>query len=364
MELESFTLIVTDDCNYDCVYCPQIKENLYIDESIIEKSLDFFYPFFTQEISVNFYGGEPLLAFDQIEHAVWYLEEKNKGQGKKMKYSITTNGSLLDETIISFLNQHKFSLLLSFDGLAHETGREKETFDAMVEIIKEMTNHTDIEFGTNSVFTPESVDDLSKSIQFIIGLGVANPRLALSTVDEWDDQSLFKLKEQLNDLKEFLISFYRENNTIPVSDFRRSESTDTGIFGCFAAQDRMAVTPDGMVWGCFLFPDFFKDKKDTREFQKFFLGHLDDFIKSHKTILPKRLPNYKNLFQRNFYTDQTFCFACEEVEECKVCPVNAALSGSILLGKIPLWTCKINKLKKKIKIEFHKEIDIIEGRGM
>ncbi len=270
MELNSFTLIVTDDCNYGCIYCPQTKENLYIDESTTEKSLDFFYPFFKEEISVNFYGGEPLLAFDQIEHAVGYLEKKNKEQGKKMKYSMTTNGSLLDETIISFLNRHKFSLLLSFDGLAHDIGREKKTFDAMVEIIKEMPNHPDIEFGTNSVFTPETVDDLSKSIQFIIGLGVANPRLALSTVEEWNDKALFKLKEQLTDLKKFLISFYRKNGTIPVSDFRKSESPDTGIFGCFAAQDRMAVTPDGMVWGCFLFPDFFKDKKDTREFQKFF----------------------------------------------------------------------------------------------
>jgi sulfatase maturation enzyme AslB (radical SAM superfamily) len=364
MELNSFTLIVTDDCNYDCIYCPQTKENLYIDESITEKSLDFFYPFFTEEISVNFYGGEPLLVFDQVQHAIGYLEGKNREQGKKIKYSMTTNGSLLDETIISFLDQHKFSLLLSFDGLAQDTGRKQETFDTMVEIIKEMPNHPDIEFGTNSVFTPESVDDLSTSIQFIIGLGISNSRLALSTVEEWDDKSLFKLKEQLTDLKEFLISFYRENSTIPVSEFRRSESTDTGIFGCFAAQDRMAVTPDGMVWGCYRFPDFFKDKKDTREFQKFFLGHLDDFIKNHETILRKQLPHYKNLFQENFYTDQTFCFACEEVGECKVCPVNAALSGSILLGKIPLWICKINKLKKEMKTEFHKEIAVIEKRGM
>ncbi len=357
MELASLTLIVTDDCNYNCFYCPQKKENLYMDEILIEKSLDFFYPFLKKkECFVNFYGGEPLLAFDQVKHAVLYLEQKNKNREKKIHYSMTTNGSLLDEGINEFLDLWKFSIMLSFDGLAHNIGRGGDDFDTMAALIKEMPKYPGIVLTTNSVFTPETLDYLSQSMQLIIELGVREPRLALSTVKEWDRDALFKLKEQLTDLKDFLVFHYRETGNIPVKDFR--DSNGKGMFGCAAADDRLALAPDGKVWGCFLFHDFFKDKTDTHEYQKFFLGPLEDFIKNYRTIREQCLPNYKNLYQGNFYTDKTFCFACEEEEECKTCPVNAALSGSILLGRIPLWVCKINKIKKEIRNEFLEEIRI------
>lgn len=356
LEPANLTFIVTDACNYDCVYCPQKKENLYMDTALIEKTLDFFYPFLKKDqCFITFYGGEPLLAFDQIKHAVLYAEKKNENREKDIRFTMTTNGSLLDDERIEFLDRHRFSLMLSFDGLAHEIGRQKQSFDAMVEIIKDMRHYPGIELSTNSVFTPETVEYLSQSIQLIIKLGVKEPKLTLSTVNEWTDADLLKLKDQLTDLKDFLVSHYRETGAVPLSDFKEKEPKT--MFGCAGAKDRLAITPVGNLWGCYLFSDFFKDKTDTQEYQKFFLGRLDDFIENYETILDKRLPNYQGLYQGGFYTNETFCFACEEVEECKTCPVNAALSGSILLGKIPLWICKINRLMKTIRGEFLEEIN-------
>ena len=355
MALRSFTLIVTDDCNFDCIYCPQKKEKNYITTKTIEKAVDFFYPFFDDEgTGINFYGGEPLLAFDQIRHAVLFLEEINLKEAKRFKYSMTINGSLLDDEICRFLDRFKFSLLLSFDGLAHDRGRQQGTFDDMVDIIKNIGDYPGIDFNTNSVFPPGTVGELSESIQFILDLGVKAPRMALSTTEEWDDKAVDALREQLTDLKDFLVAYYRQNGTVPLKDFRRAETG--GMFGCFAAQDRVSVSPDGKVWGCFLFHDFFKDKTDTREYYKYFLGELDDFIATYPRALEMLLPNYKNLYQGNFYTEKNFCYSCEEVKWCKVCPVNAAMAGSIVLGSIPSWRCKINKLMKEIRTEFNKEI--------
>lgn len=355
LEPANLTFIVTDACNYNCVYCPQKKENLYMDTALIEKALDFFYPFLKDDkCFITFYGGEPMLAFDQIKHTVVYAEEKNKNREKDIRFAMTTNGSLLDDECIEFLDQHQFSLMLSFDGLAHEIGRQKQSFAAMVEIIKNMFHYPGIELATNSVFTPDTVEYLSQSIQLIIKLGIKEPKLTLSTVNEWCDADLLKLKEQLTDLKNFLVSHYRETGAIPLSDFKEKDKKT--MFGCVGAKDRLAITPEGKLWGCYLFSDFFKDKTNTQEYQKYFLGGLEDFIENYQTILEKQLPNYQNLYQGSFFTDETFCFACEEVEECKVCPVNAALSGSILLGKIPLWICKINKLIKAIRGEFLEEI--------
>ena len=363
--------------------------------SIIEKAIDFFYPFLRtpqksvqkksvqqkqgfeilsskkapvrsvvqggvgrrpilkkEKCNIIFYGGEPLLGLDRIKHIIFYIGEKNKNQEKDISFSMTTNGSLLDDECIKFLDHHKFNLMLSFDGLAHEIGRKKQSLDDMIELIKNIRHYPGIELTTNSVFIPDTVEYLSQSLQLIIKLGIQEPKFELSIINEWNDTALLKLNEQLSDLKDFLVSYFKKTGTVPLSEFREKENNKKSMFGCAGAKDRLAIAPDGELWGCYLFPDFFKDKTDTKEYQKFFLGHLEDFIENYESILEEKLPHYQDLYQGSFYTDETFCFACQEVEDCKVCPVSAALSDSILLGKIPKWVCKINKLKKAIQKEF------------
>ena len=70
MKFSQLAFIVTDDCNYNCFDCPQTKENSYMKRSTIEKAGEFFYPFLDEDAYIVFYGGEPLLAFDNIKYAV------------------------------------------------------------------------------------------------------------------------------------------------------------------------------------------------------------------------------------------------------------------------------------------------------
>jgi uncharacterized protein len=326
-----------------------------MDTPLIEKTLDFFYPFLKKECLISFYGGEPLLAFDQILHTVSYLKEKNKNLEKDIRFYLTTNGSLLDEKNLSFLDMHRFSIMLSFDGLAHDIGRHQD-FTSMMKIIRNIAHFPGIRLTTNSVFTPGTVKYLSQSLQLIIKLGIKEPTFTFSTIKEWNEAALLELKEQLFDLKDFLVCHFNKTGCLPVSDFRARENGKKSMFGCSGAVDRFAITPGGELWGCYLFPDFFKDKTDTQEYQKYFLGYLDEFIENHEAIMTKHLPYYEELFQGRFYTTKMFCFECAEVNECRVCPVNAAMSGSILLGKISLWICSINKLLKEAREAFLKEI--------
>ena len=109
------------------------------------------------------------------------------------------------------------------------------------------------------------------------------------------------------------------------------------------------------AWGCFLFPDYFKGKEKTPEYQKFFFGHLDSFIKNHEKIYPRISSNYEKLSMNNFSTARMECFLCQEIEHCAVCPINAAFSGSPL-GKIPSHMCEIQKIKIKEKRKFQEAL--------
>jgi sulfatase maturation enzyme AslB (radical SAM superfamily) len=113
-------------------------------------------PHLTEDYFINFYGGEPLLSFELIKKAVALLKKKNTDSGKRGSFSITTNGTLLTKEIIQFLNENKFSVELSFDGLAQDVNRKKGSVKKIVPIIKELLNCSDINLEINSVFSPDT----------------------------------------------------------------------------------------------------------------------------------------------------------------------------------------------------------------
>jgi len=312
-------------------------------------------PRLTKNYYLNFYGGEPFLSFDLIKKTVSFLNNKNKELKKKGHYSITTNGSLITDEIIQFLNKHKFSVELSFDGLVQDVQRKKGSLKKIVPHINKLLRCPDIDFEVNSVFTSETVGHISESIKFIMDLGVPNIHFSLSIIEPWDQVSLLKLEKEMIKLREIVLNHYKIKGNIPVINFR--ENHGKGIFYCAAGKDRLAVTPEEKIWGCFLFPDFFKGREKTLEYQKFYFGQLDNFIENHKNIYPRISSNYTHLSMDNFSTSTMRCFLCSELENCVVCPINAAFSG-VPLGKIPDYICEIQKIKIKEKKKFRKEFQI------
>ncbi len=245
---------------------------------------------------------------------------------------------------------------MSFDGLAQEALRKKGSFKKTVSIIEQLLNCPDIALEVNSVFAPKTVDYLSESIKFVMDLGVPSIHFSLSKITPWDQVSLQKLEKKMTKLVKILVDRYKRNGDIPITNFR--EESGEGIFYCAAGRDRLAITPDEKIWGCFLFPDYFKVKKNSPEFQKFYFGSLDDFIENHKSIYPRIRSNYAQLSMDNFSTPRLECFLCPELEDCAVCPINASFSGNPL-GKIPSYLCKIQKIKIKEKENFRREIQKI-----
>jgi sulfatase maturation enzyme AslB (radical SAM superfamily) len=357
MEFSSFTLILTDECNFNCSYCYQKGGEKTLDVFTVENALDFFLPYLKEHCYINFTGGEPLLAFEQIRKAIDCIQVKNRTLNKKIHYSITTNGSLINDDILQFLKQHEFSSSLSFDGIAQDISREKGSYKQVVSVIEKILESQGIALETNSVFTPATVGYLSKSIQFLMELGVTNINLALSKILFWNSASLLRLEKELRTLKRFILSFYKKTGAIPLTSFKRD--FQKGIFTCIAGKNLMALAPDGRLWGCHLFPEHFKGKEGTPEYHKYCFGNLGSFIEDHERIYPEVLANYSNLRMDYFYTDDNFCKKCPELEECWACPLDAAFSSSII-GKIPGWTCKIKKIFRKEKEIFWKELETIK----
>jgi radical SAM protein with 4Fe4S-binding SPASM domain len=306
-------------------------------------------PRLAKEYYVNFYGGEPVLNFDIIERTVNFLIIENTKFKKRSHFSITTNGALLSEEEIRFLDKHCFSVELSFDGLAQVIRRDRKSYDKVIQAIANLLESQNIRLEINSVFDAESVEYVSESIAFIIGLGVRNINLSLSILGSWNQPSLDKLEQEIAKLGNIQLDYYKNTGEIRLVNFR--EDDQKGIFYCSAGRDRLAVSTDGKIWGCHLFADYFKDRENSPQYEEYCFGNLGNLGRRPENVFSKIHSNYSQLSMDNFSTKATKCFLCPDLESCTICPMNVSFAGHSL-GEIPDYVCAIQKIKIREKEKF------------
>jgi uncharacterized protein len=115
---------VTNACNMACRYCygqeidGYVRDGESMDWETARDAIDFLVrrapantPF-----TMIFFGGEPLVNFSLVRNCVIYANEVFASAGKSIKYSITTNGTIMNDEIIEFLSEYKFSIMVSIDG--------------------------------------------------------------------------------------------------------------------------------------------------------------------------------------------------------------------------------------------------------
>ena len=123
--IKQLILQLTQQCNFRCAYCTYgVKDFQYqrehssksMTQEMATRAIDFFHAHSSNqsEVSIGFYGGEPLLEFELLKKLVNYAEKKIVG--KTLLFSITTNGSLLTPEVAKFMSEHKFTLMISLDG--------------------------------------------------------------------------------------------------------------------------------------------------------------------------------------------------------------------------------------------------------
>ncbi len=353
MKLSTLILKVTADCNFNCEYCFQTKENHYMDRGTAMQAVDFFLPYLEKDYRLVFAGGEPFLALDLIKETISYLGLRNREVGKSARFFVTTNGSLLDDPILEFLNRSHFKVDLSFDGFAQNVGRRKKTFHKTVSLIKKILNLPKISLAVRSTLMASTVDTLYKSFAFILDLGVGEVSFSFDLTRRWNRPSIVKLGKQLDKLRELILAIYRQKGRSPVPLFEKEKAK--GPWQCPAGHEQLTVTPAGEIWGCPGFCECFRDKEPPEVYCQFCFGKLEEFAGDNFKHYRKVLRNYAQLRMDNFYTSDSRCFLCPELEECSVCPTSTFSANSPLLY-VPGYVCAIRKLLNQQRVKFREAL--------
>jgi sulfatase maturation enzyme AslB (radical SAM superfamily) len=171
------TIFLSDNCNLRCDYCFFDKTDRKMSVETLTKILEWLAGCHEDSASILLGGGEPFLAFDLMK-AVPDIWSKVARDGQKLKFSaIFTNGTLLNDEIIDFLNANRMGIQVSLDGLDYESNRHrfkgnKALFDLaranVISYIRKIRYPSDIWMTV----TPENVTSLRKNVENFINEGL------------------------------------------------------------------------------------------------------------------------------------------------------------------------------------------------
>lgn len=166
-------LVVTLRCNHKCLYCQSqaigpLAKNTDMSFEIARKSINIAFKSSSNDIIIEFQGGEPLYNWDVIKKSIKYIREKEKSSNKKVFISLVTNFSLMDERKASFLLENEVSLCTSLDGPKelHDLNRiytGADSYGLTVKWIKYFNKKHETQYGLPyRIFKPSALLTVSR----------------------------------------------------------------------------------------------------------------------------------------------------------------------------------------------------------
>jgi sulfatase maturation enzyme AslB (radical SAM superfamily) len=360
--LKSILPVVTAQCNLSCSYCYQLaKKPGRMAWSTLKMSLDWALEMAGPHLNVVFLGGEPLLEFPLIRRAVNYISERCRADCG-VRYSITTNGILMEESIARFLEQHRFDTQLSMDGIAAAQDlRSRGTFASLNRLLGRLREqrprlfHEDLTISITLI--PPAIPFLADSVRYLIDEDCR--KIAISPLitphPAWTDACVGQLEKQFASLRDLSADHFRRTNRIPVLLFRGEEREAELRFrrGSMCGVMRgttPAVDIDGQVYGCALLAG------SGQAFTPPLLRRLHEVMKIGAIGDPRlgeRFREYLEATSReetlnrkaDKYTSFGRCGDCPHFEDCSICPVSIAhIPGNRDPARAPDFACAFTRI--------------------
>jgi len=274
-QVKALCLHVAHVCNLNCEYCFASQGKYHGEKAIMsletgKRALDFLVENSQgrTNLEVDFFGGEPLMNFDVVKELVAYGRELEKKHGKVFRFTLTTNGMLIDDDVIEFSNKEMHNVVLSLDGRKDVHDRLRKTYtgqgsyDTIVPKFKEFVKKRgDRGYYVRGTFTHNNID-FTSDILHMADLGfteLSMEPVVCSPDDPYalTDEDFPVLCEQYEKLAFEMLR--REKEGKPITFYHYMLDLEGGpciykrISGCGSGTEYLAVTPWGELYPCHQF---------------------------------------------------------------------------------------------------------------
>ncbi|MDF2821792.1 MAG: hypothetical protein K0R15_2233 [Clostridiales bacterium] len=288
--VKALCLHIAHDCNLGCMYCFAEEGEYHGRRALMSlevgmKAIDFVIKNSgsRKNIEIDFFGGEPLMNFDVVKEIVRYGREQEKIHNKLFRFTITTNGVLLDDEIKDFINKEMNNVVLSIDGRKEvndkmrPTRNKKGSYDLIIDKFIDLAeSRNQDKYYVRGTFTHHNTD-FSEDVLHLAELGFKQISVEPVVAEDNEDYALKisdlpKLYEEYDKLALEMIKRHGTENDFNffhyMVDLKQGPCVYKRLSGCGSGTEYLAVTPWGDLYPCHQFVGI----------DEYLMGNVDDGI--------------------------------------------------------------------------------------
>ena len=293
--VKALCLHIAHTCNLNCSYCFASQGKYHGERAVMsfevgKQALDFLVANSgsRRNLEVDFFGGEPLMNFEVVKELVAYARSIEKEKNKNFRFTLTTNGLLIDDDVIAFANREMSNVVLSLDGRkeVHDRFRVdyagKGSWEQIVpkfqKLVKARCGKNYYMRGTFTHANPDFLEDIKTMLDLgFTELSMEPVVCAAGDPSELTQEDLPIVLDQYEKLAELMIE--RDKQGKPFTFYHYMIDLEDGpciykrISGCGSGTEYMAVTPWGDLYPCHQFVGE----------EKFKLGNIWDGVTDTET---------------------------------------------------------------------------------
>lgn len=363
--VKALCLNIAHDCNLACKYCfasqgdyGGVKREL-MSFDVAKRAVDFLISMSgpRQHCEIDFFGGEPLLNWDVVKQTVEYIESIQAQHNKIFKLTLTTNGVLLTQDKIDYVNEHNMSFVLSIDGREEVHNRMRPSAggtDTYKTVAKNLVNavkqRDGREYYVRGTYTHNNLDFV-KDVMAMSDLGFEHLSMEPVVGKEGEyvlrDEDLPILEKEYEKLADLYLQRQKDGWGEKFNffhfrmDLYRGPCMAKRLRGCGAGHEYMAVVPNGDIYPCHQFVG-----RDG-----YVLGNVYEGLKNFD--IPREFRN------THVFTKPT-CAACWAKFFCSGgCHANNETFGGSIKEPYELG-CKLQKKRIECAIMIQAELDAMK----
>ncbi|MGJ7909654.1 thioether cross-link-forming SCIFF peptide maturase [Neobacillus sp. LXY-1] len=351
--VKALCLNVAHTCNLSCEYCFASQGKYNGDRAIMsyevgKRAIDFLLENsgHHRNLDIDFFGGEPLMAWEVVKQIVAYAKSKQKDYKKTFRFTFTTNGLLLNDEVTDFLNKEMHNVVLSLDGRKEVHDRLRKTvtgkgsYDLIIPKFQEFVKKRgDKEYYVRGTYTSNNVD-FTNDIFHLADLGFNKLSMEPVICDRQEpyaltEEHLPEIYKQYEILGKEMIKRNEQGNGFTfyhyMLDLSEGPCIQKRISGCGSGTEYLAVTPWGELFPCH---QFVGD-------EKYSMGNIWDGIKK---------PEIQDQFKESNCYSKPECQNCWAKLYCSGgCPANALHATGSLTGTYD-FSCDIFRKRVECSI--------------
>lgn len=265
----NLVLSLTEQCNLRCTYCYYKESHAErakvmgdsVLEAAIQLALERTVAFRQNFLNITFFGGEPLLRFDAVKHGVEVAKKLVLGIGLKdfrLHFAVNTNGTLLNDEIIDFLQRENFQIFLSLDGneTRHNICRKRVNGEgSFAKIAPHIPKLVKMNVIVLAVVTRENISGLCESIRWLFDQGFKRLTSAPDFDGHWTEEALDALGVEYQKLADLWVELKKSKSPLYLGTIQDKvkiavEDSRYRSYSCLVYEGGISVATDGSIFPC------------------------------------------------------------------------------------------------------------------